>query len=73
MAGFEKITVEKTRGIAAKKGLKPGRVIGSDMVHLTKGGNRFTIISWEEFAEVLEKRGLSVYEYGGFMKIMKAK
>lgn len=58
--------------IAAKKGLKPGRVRGTEEVQITKGNNpRVEIIDWIEFETILAKRGLTVRESGGFMKIMR--
>lgn len=70
--GFEKASIEKVKTIAKMKGLKPGRVLGTTAVQLTKGDNsHIGIISWEEFQKLLRDRKLAVYEYGGFMKIMK--
>ena len=55
-----------------KKGLKPGRVKGTNGIQFTKGSNaRLEIVSWEDFEKTLGKRGLAVYESGGWMKIMK--
>ena len=69
---MEKITVVKAKEIAKKKGLKPGRVKGTEGIQFTKGNNaRLEIVSWDEFEKTLKKRKLSVYESGGWMKIMK--
>jgi len=69
---MEQISVEKAKSIASKKGLKPGRVKGTNGIQFTKGSNeRLEIIPWPEFEEALSKRGLGVYESGGWMKIMK--
>ena len=66
------IDVDKAKQIAGKKGLKPGRVKGTQGVQFTKGKNpRLEIIDWEEFESTLSKRKLAVYESGGWMKIMK--
>ncbi|HDD60169.1 MAG: hypothetical protein DRI93_00005 [Aquificota bacterium] len=70
---MQKISVEQAKKIAEEKGLKPGRVKGTDGVQFTKGNNeRLEVISWEEFENILKKRGLAVYESKGWMKIMKA-
>ena len=70
---MEKIDFAKAQTIATKKGLKPGKVKGTQGIQFTKGtNNRLDVISWNEFEEILKKRGLSVYESGGWMKIMKA-
>lgn len=70
---MQKISVEQAKKIAEEKGLKPGRVKGTDGVQFTKGNNeRLEVISWEDFENILKKRGLAVYESKGWMKIMKA-
>jgi hypothetical protein len=69
---MEPISVDKAVDIAKRKGLKPGRVKGTDGIQFTKGRNsRLEIIDWDEFKTTLSKRRLQVYESGGWMKIMK--
>ena len=69
---MEPISVQQARNIAEKKGLKPGRVKGTTGVQFTKGGNsRLEVIDWNTFEATLHQRKLSVYESGGWMKIMK--
>ncbi len=69
---MEPISVESAIEKAKKKGLRPGRVKGTNGIQFTKGrNNRLEVISWDEFRETLSKRKLQVYESGGFMKIMK--
>lgn len=69
---MERITFERAKRIADNKGLKPGRVKGTDGIQFTKGNNnRLDVITWDEFENALETRGLAVYESGGWMKIMK--
>ena len=64
--------LETIKEIAAKKGLKPGRIKGTEELQLTKGDNpRVEVIDWPQFESILEKRGLTVRESGGFMKIMR--
>lgn len=69
---MEKISIDKVKMLAKEKGLKPAKVKGTSGVSLTKGNPRLDIITWEEFEKLLTSRGLAVYEYGGWMKIMKA-
>jgi hypothetical protein len=70
---MEKIDFAKAKTIAANKGLKPGKVKGTEGIQFTKGKNdRLVVIGWDEFEDILKKRSLSVYESGGWMKIMKA-
>ncbi len=70
---MEKIDFAKAKKIALNKGLKPGKVKGTDGIQFTKGDNqRLDVISWDEFEKKLKERGLAVYESGGWMKIMKA-
>ena len=70
---MEKIDFAKAKTIAEKNALKPGKVKGTEGIQFTKGSNnRLDVISWDEFKAILDKRKLSVYESGGWMKIMKA-
>lgn len=70
---MEKIDLAKAKSIAKNKGLRPGRVKGTEGVQFVKGENsRFDPISWEEFEALLAKRNLAIYESGGWMKIMNA-
>ena len=69
---MEEITVGAARKIAEGKGLKPGRVVGTNGIQFTKGANRrIETIDWNEFERTLSERGLAVFESGGWMKIMK--
>jgi hypothetical protein len=69
---MEEIKLDKAKEIAKKKGLKPGRVKNTLGIQFTKGNNdRLEIVDWAEFEATLKKRGLGVYESGGWMKIMK--
>ncbi|MDR0522889.1 MAG: hypothetical protein LBG62_00465 [Candidatus Methanoplasma sp.] len=68
---MEKIDLAKAQVIARNKGLKPGKVKGTNGVQFTKGKNdRLSVISWEDFDKSLKQRKLSIYESGGWMKIM---
>ncbi|MGA1793250.1 MAG: hypothetical protein ACMUHM_04815 [Thermoplasmatota archaeon] len=69
---MSKIDMMKAKDIAAKKNLKPGRVVGTAGVQFTKGNNkRLEVISWGDFESALSTRGLAIYESKGWMKIMK--
>lgn len=71
---MEPISVQKAKDIAGRKGLKPGRVKGTNGIQFTKGGNsRLEIIDWGEFEKTLSSKGLQIYESGGWMKIMARK
>ncbi|MBR6038718.1 MAG: hypothetical protein IKP53_08375 [Candidatus Methanomethylophilaceae archaeon] len=71
---MEPISIEKTKEIAANKGIKPGRVKGTEKIQLTKGTNpKIQVIGWDEFEKRLKARGLAVFEQGGWMKIMRAR
>jgi len=66
------VSLDTIKDIASKKGLKPGRVRGTEELQITKGTNpRVQVIDWSEFENILDKKGLTVRESGGFMKIMK--
>lgn len=57
---------------AKKKGLRPGRVKGTDGIQFTRGRNKgIEVISWDEFRETLKKPRLQVYESSSYLKIMK--
>jgi hypothetical protein len=67
-----KISLDKAQKIATKAKLKPCRVKGTEVLQFTrKGGANFEVMGWDDFATTLKGRGLSVYESGGWMKIMK--
>ncbi len=69
---MEAISIEIAIEKAKKKGLRPGRVRGTDGIQFTKGRNdRIEVISWDEFRSTIQERELEVYESSGFMKIMK--
>lgn len=69
---MEEISIDKAKTIAGRKGLKPGRVKGTNGIQFTKGKNdRLEVIDWGEFEKTLRARKLAVYESGGWMKIMK--
>jgi len=69
---MEEISIDKAKTIAGRKGLKPGRVKGTNGIQFTKGKNdRLEVIDWGEFEKTLKARKLAVYESGGWMKIMK--
>ena len=71
---MEPISVMKAKDIAGKKGLKPGRVKGTNGIQFTKGGNsRLEVIGWDEFEKTLNTKKLQIYESGGWMKIMAKK
>ncbi len=69
---MEPVSVESAIEKAKKKGLKPGRVRGTDGIQFTKGRNKgIEVIGWDEFRETLKKRRLQIYESSGYFKIMK--
>lgn len=69
---LSKVTIRVAKQIANNQGIRPGRVKGTEGVQFTKGSNpRIAEISWEEFEEALQKRGLAVYGDGSWLKIMK--
>ncbi len=71
---MEEISFENAKKIATTKGLKPGRVKGTEGIQFTRGSNnRLEVIDWDEFETTMKTRKLAVYESGGWMKIMKRK
>ena len=73
MNSSHKISIDKLKIICKSKGLLPCKVIGTEKVQLSKGNNiNLSIITWEEFEELLTKRNLAVYSQEGWIKIMVA-
>lgn len=69
---MKQISVDEAKKIASKKGLKPGRVKGTDGIQFTRGRNkRLEAIEWPVFEKTLKDRKLAIFESGGWMKIMK--
>ncbi len=69
---MEPVSIEAAIEKAKKKGLRPGRVRGTNGIQFTKGRNtRIEVISWDAFRDTLAERKLEVFESSGFMKIMK--
>jgi len=69
---MEPVSVEEAIEKAKKKGLRPGRVKGTDGIQFTKGRNtRIEVITWDEFRSTLADRQLEVFDSNGFKKIMK--
>lgn len=70
---MDKITLEKAKTIANKKGLKPGKVKGLTTLQFTKGtSSKVEVITWDEFEKGLAAKKLAVYEANGWMKLMRA-
>jgi len=66
---MEPVSVEGAIEKAKTKGLRPGRVKGTDGIQFTKGRNdRIEVISWGEFRKALKERKAQVYESKGVMK-----
>ena len=69
---MEPVSIEEAIEKAKKKGLRPGRVKGTDSIQFTKGrNNRIEVITWDDFRSTLADRQLEVFDSNGFMKIMK--
>src|SRR2546425_4080528 len=69
---MEPVSIEEAIEKAKKKGLRPGRVKGTDGIQFTKGrNNRIEVITWDEFRSTLADRQLEVFDSNGFMIFMK--
>jgi hypothetical protein len=72
MAGLQPITFEDARRIATQKGLTPSRVRGTETIRFARGASeKLEAIEWPEFERIARERKLTVYESGGFMKLMR--
>lgn len=73
MTELRRIDFEEAKRIAARKGLRPGRVRGTEQIRFTRGTNeRLEVIDWNTFEATARKRNLAVYESGGWMKLMRS-
>jgi hypothetical protein len=74
MTGLRPISFEQARRIASEKGLIPSRVRGTQTIRFAKGENeKLERIEWTEFEQIAQERRLTVYESGGFMKLMRTR
>ena len=72
MSSWNEIDINKAKEICNKKKLKPATVKGTSIIHFTnEQAPRLEIISWDKFETELKKKKLGLFEYKGFMKIMK--
>jgi len=74
MPELREIDLEEAKRIAAQRGLLPSKVKGTSTLRFSNGRNdRLEIIDWSEFERILTHRQLSIFESGGWMKLMKKK
>jgi len=72
MTGLQPISFDLARQIATRKGLTPSRVRGTETIRFAKGqSEKLEPIEWPEFERIAQERRLTVYESGGFMKLMR--
>jgi hypothetical protein len=74
MSKWIRIQVEDAKKICDSKGLKPAYVANTDILQFTRADSskNLKIISWEEFEMKIKEKKLGIFEYKGFMKIMKS-
>ena len=74
---MEPIDRKKVMAIVKHFGLVPIKIKGTTQVNICKTMNesKYQLISWDEFFETLDKKGLQVYKdsSSAFLKIMKKK
>lgn len=69
---MQQIDPQRAQAIATEHGLRPAKVVGTGVLQFTRADSpRFQPVSWSEFTQDLEHRGLHVYESRGWLKIMK--
>lgn len=76
MPALRKISFEDAIRIAVDAGLIPVTVSVSGTLRFAKKenvtlNNRLHPISWSEFEQEARRRGLAVYESGGWMRLMR--
>lgn len=69
---LEKISFEEAKMIAERVGLKPGKVIGTEIIRFIKiPKENLEEISWYDFERILKENNLAVYRWKDWLKIMK--
>ena len=72
MPALREITFDDARRIAADKGLQPSKVKGTNTLRFSKApSDKLQVITWDEFQQTAQVRGLAVFESAGWMKLMK--
>ena len=72
MPALRQISFDDARRIAADKGLQPSKVKGTNTLRFSKApSDKLQVITWDEFQQTAQVRGLAVYESAGWMKLMK--
>ena len=72
MTALREITFDDARRIAADKGLQPSKVKGTNTLRFSKApSDKLQVITWDEFQQTAQVRGLAVFESAGWMKLMK--
>ena len=72
MTALRQIDFDTAKRIAEEKGLRPAKVKGTATLRFSRPDNeRMDFITWDEFQKVAISRRLSVYEGGGWMKLMR--
>jgi len=69
---LEKVSVEEARAIAERAGLKPGKVVGTEIIRFIKvPKENLEEISWDDFGRILRENNLAIYRWKDWLKIMK--
>ena len=72
MPALRQISFDDARRIASDKGLQPSKVKGTNTLRFSKApSDKLQVITWDEFQQTAQVRGLAVYESAGWMKLMK--
>ncbi len=72
MPALRQISFEDARRIASDKGLQPSKVKGTNTLRFSKTlSDKLQVITWDEFQQTAQVRGLAVFESAGWMKLMK--
>ncbi len=70
---MRRITFQEAATIAAEKGVRPARVVGTTVLRFVKARTPGNLeeIGWEEFERIAKERGVAVFESAGWMRIMR--
>ena len=67
---MKRITLEEAKKLAERRGLKPARLKGTEIISFVRDyGTRYAPLSWEELEKLVKENEGEIYESNGWIKI----
>jgi hypothetical protein len=67
---LKRITLEEAKKLAERRGLKPARLKGTEIISFVRDyGTRYAPLSWEELEKLVKENEGEIYESNGWIKI----